>query len=38
MLNAGVLTFPELAMGETLPLATIQAAMFEFLQDRDDAG
>jgi len=27
-----------LAMGETLPLATIQAAMFEFLQDRDDAG
>ncbi|MEM6427062.1 MAG: nucleotidyl transferase AbiEii/AbiGii toxin family protein [Cyanobacteria bacterium P01_D01_bin.128] len=36
MLNAGVLTFQEFAMGETLPLATIQAAMFEFLQNRDD--
>lgn len=36
MLNAGVLTFQEFAMGETLPLATIQAAVFEFLQNRDD--
>jgi len=36
MLNAGVLTFQEFAMGETLPLATIQAAVFEFLQHRDD--
>ena len=36
MLNAGVLTFQEFAMGEALPLATIQAAVFEFLQNRDD--
>jgi hypothetical protein len=36
MLNAGVLTFQEFAMGETLPLATLQAAVFEFLQNRDD--
>ena len=36
VLNAGVLTFQEFAMGEPLPLATVQAAVFEFLQNRDD--
>lgn len=36
MLNAGVLTFQEFAIGQTLPLATIQAAVFEFLQNRND--
>ena len=36
MLNAGVLTFQEFAVGESLPLATVQAAVFEFLQNRDD--
>ncbi len=36
MLNAGVLTFQEFAMGESLPLATIQEAMLEFLRGRDD--
>jgi hypothetical protein len=36
MLNAGVLTFQEFAMGEALPLATVQAAIFEFLKNRDD--
>ena len=33
MLNAGVLTFQEFAMGEPLPLAVIQAAVLEFLRD-----
>jgi len=37
MLNAGVLTFREFAMHEPLPLATIQQAVLEFLQGRDDA-
>ena len=37
MLNAGVLTFREFAMHEPLPLATIQQAILEFLQGRDDA-
>jgi len=36
MLNAGVLTFQEFAMAESLPLATIQAAVLEFLRDRTD--
>lgn len=36
MLNAGVLTFREFAMGEQLPLAVIQEAVLEFLRDRDD--
>ncbi len=36
MLNAGVLTFREFAMGEQLPLAVIQEAVLEFLQGRDD--
>jgi chorismate mutase len=36
MLNAGVLTFQEFAMQEKLPLATIQAAVLEFLRHRDD--
>lgn len=35
-LNAGVLTFQEFAMGEQLPLATIQAAVLEFLRNRND--
>jgi len=37
MLNAGVLTFREFATHEPLPLATIQEAVLEFLQGRDDA-
>ena len=37
MLNAGVLTFREFAMHEPLPLVTIQQAVLEFLQGRDDA-
>ncbi|WP_017300929.1 nucleotidyl transferase AbiEii/AbiGii toxin family protein [Nodosilinea nodulosa] len=37
MLNAGVLTFQEFAMGESLPLAIIQEAVLDFLRDRDDA-
>ncbi len=36
MFDAGVLTFQEFAMGETLPLAAIQSAVLEFLRDRDD--
>src|SRR5215470_3450876 len=37
MLNAGVLTFQEFAMGEPLPLATVHEAVLEFLRGRDDA-
>jgi hypothetical protein len=37
MFNAGTLTFQEFIMGETLPLATIQEAVLEFLRGRDDA-
>jgi len=37
MLNAGVLTFKEFAMRETLPLSTIHESVLEFLQGRDDA-
>jgi hypothetical protein len=37
MFNAGVLTFQEFSMSESLPLATIQEAVLEFLRDRDDA-
>jgi hypothetical protein len=33
----GTLTFEEFAMGESLPLATIHAAVLEFLRGRDDA-
>jgi hypothetical protein len=36
MLNADTLTFQEFIMGETLPLATIQQAVLEFLRGRDD--
>jgi hypothetical protein len=36
MLNAGVLTFKEFAMRESLPLATIHDAVLEFLRGRDD--
>ncbi len=36
MLNAGALTFREFMMRETLPLATIHNAVFEFLRGRDD--
>jgi len=36
MLNAGALTFREFATHEPLPLATIHAAVLEFLQGRDD--
>jgi len=36
-LNAAVLTFREFVMKEELPLASIHAAVFEFLRDRDDA-
>ncbi len=36
MLNAGVLTFQEFAMRETLPLATIHESVLEFLQGRSD--
>lgn len=37
MLNAGVLTFQEYAMRETLPLATIHEALLDFLRGRKDA-
>src|SRR5712672_2814701 len=37
MLNAGTLTFEELAMREQLPLATIHDAVLGFLRGRDDA-
>jgi len=37
MFNSGVLTFQEFAMQESLPLATIQNAVLEFLRGRDDA-
>lgn len=37
MLGADILSFREFMTKEPLPLATIQAAVFEFLQNRDDA-
>ncbi|MBI4556898.1 MAG: nucleotidyl transferase AbiEii/AbiGii toxin family protein [Candidatus Hydrogenedentes bacterium] len=37
MIGAGVLTLQEFAMREPLPLATIQDAVLEFLQEREDA-
>ncbi len=37
MLGEGTLTIKEFAMREPLPLATIQDAVFEFLQGRQDA-
>jgi hypothetical protein len=37
MFNSGVLTFQEFARQESLPLATIQNAVLEFLRDREDA-
>ena len=37
MFNAGVLTFKEFAMQETLPLSTVQEAVLEFLRGRNDA-
>jgi len=36
MFNTGSLTFQEFIMNETLPLATIQEAVLEFLRGRDD--
>ena len=36
MFDEGVVTFREFAMRETLPLATIQNAVLEFLRGRDD--
>jgi hypothetical protein len=36
MLNAGVLTFREFVMRESLPLATIHEAVLEFLRGRDE--
>lgn len=36
MFDAGTLTFREFALGEPLPLATIQNSVLEFLRDRDD--
>ena len=36
MLGADILSFQEFMTKEPLPLATIQAAVFEFLRDRDD--
>jgi hypothetical protein len=36
MFDAGTLTFREFAMKESLPLATIQNAVLEFLRGRDD--
>lgn len=36
MLNAEVLTFREFVMHEPVPLSTIQGAILEFIQDRDD--
>jgi len=37
MFSPDVVTFQEFAMQETLPLATIQNAVLEFLRGRDDA-
>lgn len=37
MRNADVISFKEFVMHEPLPLATIQTAVLEFLQGRDDA-
>jgi hypothetical protein len=37
MFNAGSFTFQEFMMKESLPLATIQEAVLEFLRGRDDA-
>jgi len=37
MFGDGSLTFREFAMGERVPLATIQEAVLEFLERRDDA-
>ncbi len=37
MLTAGVLTFQEYAMRETLPLATIHEALLDFLRGRQNA-
>lgn len=37
MFNAGSLTFQEFILSESLPLATIQEAVLEFLRGRDDA-
>ncbi len=37
MFSPGVLTFQEFMTHETLPLATIQEAIFEFLRGRSDA-
>jgi hypothetical protein len=37
VVSADVLTFREFLMREPLPLATLQAALLEFLRDRDDA-
>ena len=37
MLNADVISFREFVTHEPLPLSTIQAAVLEFLQRRDDA-
>lgn len=36
MLGADILSFREFMTNEPLPLATIQAAVFEFLRNRDD--
>jgi len=36
MLGADILSFQEFMTKESLPLATIQAAVFEFLRERDD--
>lgn len=36
MFGTDILSFQEFMTKETLPLATIQAAVFEFLQNRDD--
>jgi hypothetical protein len=36
MLHVDTLTFQEFAMGEVLPLSVVQAAVLEFLRDRDD--
>ena len=36
MFDAGVLTFQEFALQESLPLATLQGAILEFLRGRDD--
>lgn len=37
MFGADILSFREFMTNEPLPLATIQAAVFEFLRNRDDA-